>query len=107
MKLPESLIVGTRRVTITGMENWISNEFDGLFVGQANEIKLNLNLQSHYLLEVLWHEIKHAIHAAYTLDDQDDEERIVSVTATAEIIVLRDNPELLKFMVETLKAPTK
>lgn len=107
MKLPESLIVGTKRIAILDMESIVSSELDGLFRAVDSTIRVNMNLQSHYLLEVLWHEIKHAIHAAYTLEDSDDEERTVSVSATAEIMLLRDNPELLKFIVETLKAPTK
>ena len=73
MKLPESLMVGNKRITIHGMEGIVSNELDGLFRPFDNTIRVNLELQSHYLLEVLWHEIKHAIHAVYTLDDRDDE----------------------------------
>lgn len=53
-------------------------------------------------IDTLLHEVGHAIWWAYMLQDDDKQERIVGLTATAWTQIYRDNPELLAWIAETL-----
>lgn len=52
--------------------------------------------------DTLIHEILHAVYWAYTINEQDNEERTVSMIATALVQVFRDNPDLLRFVRKAL-----
>ena len=52
--------------------------------------------------DTLLHEAGHAIYATYALADEDKEERIVAVFATAWAQVFRDNPWLLGWLARSL-----
>lgn len=58
------------------------------------------NRRPQDVAETLLHETLHAIWHTHKLQDGDDEERIVSVTAAALAQVLRDNPLLRQFLNE-------
>lgn len=49
--------------------------------------------------ETLWHELKHICWRVAGLDDKhEDEERAIRGTSPWEILILRDNPKLVEFL---------
>lgn len=74
----------------------------GEFCAADQSIAIDITLKPFKLVSTLIHEINHAIFWAYHLEDKDEEERIVSVFATAWTQVYRDNPDLLAFISKNL-----
>lgn len=67
-------------------------------------IRIQENIpQTTKALESLLHEISHAIWWVYRLNDDDKEERIVSVMGMAWTQVYRDNPWLIEWIAESMK----
>lgn len=54
-------------------------------------------------LDTLIHEIFHAIFFTYGIEEDDNEERTVAALGTAWVQVLRDNPELRKYIERCVK----
>jgi len=51
--------------------------------------------------DTLWHEVKHTVYALVGGFPADtDEEEIILLTASIELMVLRDNPALVAFLLE-------
>jgi hypothetical protein len=65
-------------------------------------ITLNPRLCYGSLAETLWHEIKHAVCRVIGIPDGDalKEEPWVNMTSGMEWTVLRENPELVAFLLE-------
>lgn len=63
------------------------------------EIVLDPRQAPCQLRETLWHEIKHAV-ASLSRFDQDEEEDMIARMAPWELLVLRDNPTLVAFLLE-------
>ena len=53
-------------------------------------------------LDTLLHEIFHAVYLLYGLEEEDKEERIVTLMGIGFTQVLRDNPKVLKYINEVL-----
>lgn len=100
MKLPNKVKVACFDIDI---EDWHHRTAtaDGNF-GTFSPIELKIRIDTScnpiMICEVLQHEILHAIYWAYVIDDKDNEERIVSVMATALIQVYRDNPDIMDYI---------
>ena len=100
MKLPNKVRVACFDIEI---EEWDHRNAtaDGNFgTFSCIELKIRIDTTCHPIMiaEVLQHEILHAIYWAYVIKDKDEEERIVSVMATALVQVYRDNPEIMKYI---------
>ncbi len=54
-------------------------------------------------VETFIHEILHAVYYEYGIQDEDEEERIVTALATGFSQVIKDNPELLKYLTRVPK----
>jgi hypothetical protein len=75
----------------------------GEFSACEGQIALQLDMPSSAkAAETLLHEAGHAIYATFALAEDDKEERIVSVFATAWAQVLRDNPWLFPWLERSL-----
>lgn len=108
-KLPASVRVAAFDFTI---ETWhpmgaAANRRYGEFSSMEGVIRVDPQAGRVKTLHTLIHEILHACYWAYTIDEKDDEERTVSLMATALVQVLRDNPDLLRFVTESLQPPTE
>jgi len=68
-------------------------------------IELAADLNRGQALEVLLHEILHAIFHVFVIKDEDKEERTVSILGTALACVFQDNPELIKHYLPLLACP--
>lgn len=107
MNFPDSILVGNQKITIADMPESQTDQFNGLYSGNRYLIEVNMALQSHFLVEVLLHEINHAIYYVYNVSDSDDEERIVSIMSAGLTQVMRDNPQIFEYMHKLLSKPPK
>jgi hypothetical protein len=81
-------------------------EVFGEFSCVEQSISIDTSVSEMQILDTLIHEVMHAIYWIYSLDDSDEEERIVSVMATAWTQIYRDNPEILNFISKTIEKNT-
>lgn len=68
-------------------------------------IRVQDNLPPALTAEKLLHEILHGAYDAWDIDPEWDEERTVSALARALTAILRDNPEVVKWLVRKVKGP--
>lgn len=54
-------------------------------------------------VDTVLHEVNHAIYWAYGVDDEDKEERVVAIFATAWTQVFQDNPALMAWVAKWTK----
>jgi len=78
----------------------------GEFSAMENCIRVDPNADRIKVLDTLLHEINHAVFWAYNIDDKDDEERTVGHMASAWTQIYRDNPDLLRFISESVMPET-
>jgi len=104
VNFPSSVQVGLYEYNIIIGEPFHANDLYGITTHSDLRIIIYPTGQDLVDLDTLWHEIKHAIWHMINLQDTDDEERIVRATATAELKVLQDNPDLLELFCNTLFA---
>lgn len=104
VKLPEKVKVACFDITIEAWTHHKASENArfGEFSALTLTIRIDNSLSDIKKVDTLLHEINHAIYWAYSMDDNDKEERIVGTFATAWTQVYRDNPELLKFIGDSL-----
>jgi hypothetical protein len=103
--LPRSLKVGPFDFGIEKLcaQRAIGKECFGEFSPSEGQIALQLDMPSPVkAADTLLHEAGHAIYATYALSDEDREERIVTVFATAWAQVFRDNAWLLAWLARAL-----
>jgi len=74
----------------------------GEFSSHLLEIKIDMSASDGRVLDILLHEIYHAVYWAYDIQDEDKEERIVNVFSTAMNQVYLDNPDLLRYINESV-----
>lgn len=91
-EVADSVLVGNYQI---GVVYCNVDDGHGDFDCKKLEIRISDLLSGTALLEVLMHEIIHAIYWAYSIDDKDKEERVVSLIGTGVAQVLRDNPNLV------------
>jgi hypothetical protein len=81
-------------------------QLDGLHVGGPTNYVILIDSQvkdKHRHCEVVLHEVFHACWQVMSLTDDDKEEDVVTALARALTMVLRDNPDLLKYINRSLK----
>lgn len=74
----------------------------GDFSAMDSRIRCDPNAGRIKLLDTLLHEILHGIWWAYGIHDNDGEERTVGTLSTALTQIFRDNPDLLRFIHESV-----
>jgi hypothetical protein len=115
--LPERVWVGTYEVPIEVVlpDDEILDGGDGIFVFDEAEfgIYISGSLDTRKFLEIVWHEITHAIHWDREVDDkiealvddgkdEDIEEEITKVQGIAWTQFLLDNPKFQRWLTFTL-----
>jgi hypothetical protein len=104
-KLPASIRVGPLDLRL---EKWSQHAARGVSAwGEMSACEFVIRIQDNIPLpakavDTLLHEIGHAICWIYKIADDDKEERIVSIMATAWTQVYRDNLWLLEWIKEAL-----
>jgi hypothetical protein len=105
--LPASIKVGPFRYRVVC--DW--QEFANLGSGpdlwgechhKVETIYLNPRLAGTALAETLWHEVKHVVYRAAGIEDDKEmtEEQAVNTASPMELAVLRENPELVRFLLD-------
>lgn len=102
---PKTVRVGPYQVSVIVESSHWANANQRF--GEFSACEMCIRLQPEFacvtkLVDTLLHEILHAIHWAYRIEDEDKEERIVSTTATALTQVLLDNRELATWLSDLL-----
>lgn len=77
----------------------------GIFSSYTMTIKVDCSVPTCKVLDTFLHEIFHAIYWAYSIEDEDKEERIVNCLGTAWAQVLRDNPLLVEWLSAVTSGP--
>jgi hypothetical protein len=95
MKKLDPVLIGNHTITF---EFTHMDDRHGDFCSKQLLIRLSDKLEGWGLIETLIHEISHAIYWSFSMSDDDEEERNVSVYATGITQVIRDNPHLIKFI---------
>ena len=94
--VPSSVKVGPFTVTVELCE--LPEDRDGEFDAAAQHIRLRATVPATYLRYLLLHEVIHAVAFAYGFDE-DDEEAAASRLGFGLLQVIRDNEELVRFLV--------
>ncbi len=106
MKIPSSVIVGPYDIKIGELDPSESEQHYGMFNSQKMEIRLCKEFSSpQRAADTLLHETIHAIfHVAnITTASPEEEERLVTSLSTQICAVVRQNPDLIKFLQASLK----
>lgn len=106
-QLPESLRVGAfdfKIVEFTPMGAASARRY-GEFSAMEGLIRIDPQAGRIKTLDTLLHELLHAIYWTWNIHDTDDEERTVASMSTGLTQVIRDNPDLLRFILESIKTP--
>ena len=86
---------------------WLNkDECYGLHDQNNKTIELSTSCVHKNMVETFLHEILHAIYTEYEISSQDDEEKTVSLMSKGLLNTLVDNPDLIDYLVKTLK-PTE
>lgn len=97
--LPKQIRVGPFDIRVE-VKDKVTDEDDlGLCV--YSELLMQLRAEqasAPFALDTLLHEVSHMIYRTFALAKGNDEEQIVSALATGWTQVLRDNPELAKWI---------
>lgn len=92
-------------VVTTSMAEATAEHRLGSFSALQNRIAITPDADRMKVLDTLLHEILHAAWWAYGVRDSDDEERTVATLSTALTQIFRDNPDLLRFIGESVRDP--
>jgi hypothetical protein len=78
----------------------------GEFSSMEGVIRIDPQAGRIKTLDTVIHELLHAVYWSYNIAGSDDEERTVATMSTGLTQVLRDNPDLRRFIEESLQEPT-
>lgn len=98
--MPRRVVVGSRIYRIVDMDDlYVSRSKRQGEVNFAHgEIAIWGHLRGPSVAETLLHELFHCCYYSGDLEDDDTEEKTVSVLSHQMIQVMRDNPELIRWM---------
>ena len=100
MKPPSSIKVGYAEFAVRPFS--LDLDADGGMYGRFSRasclIEYHPRQHREHELDTLLHEVLHACWAQAALNDEDDEERIITGLSNTLTQVLKDNPEFLKWI---------
>lgn len=104
-KFPRSVKILGKAYTIAGDKDLIEDgTASGLCKPWKCSIRIGTDADIQQQRDTVLHEVFHAIFSETGLTqdfkDDDDEEKIVRRMATATLAILRENPRLVKFLLE-------
>ena len=105
--LPSEVKIGCHVYAIKSIDPELANALKvaGRCMPDCGVIELAADLNRGQALEVLLHEILHAIFHVFVIEDEDKGERTVSILGTALAWVFQDNPEFIKLYLPLLACP--
>lgn len=104
LTIPKEILIGPYRVTVGPLpEELVRQGISGDY--EKRHIRIALELESPaYILDTLLHEIIHAIHIIYEVD-QENEEQLTVITATTLVATLLHTPDLLRYINDVFRSP--
>jgi hypothetical protein len=96
-KYPESITINDNMFTVHLLPPDTDDVY-GRTLRFAQRIYLNPQMSSSSAADTLLHETIHALYTVLNLDDKQDEETVCNVLGIWLPIVLRQNPNLLEFI---------
>lgn len=99
MSLPSEVRVGGFTYKVYERSDFVKNQ--GAFGTCDNDLSIIMigrDLTKAMQLNTLIHEIFHAIYYVYSIQDNDEEERVVNTFANGWHQVLNDNPQLVNYI---------
>ena len=100
MSLPTSIRVGPHDVPVFYKPRLEDEDegsvVSGLFFVEDFHIEIRQGLKGSRMAEVLMHEVLHAVHSNTRFTDDEDEERAVTILASALTQLAKDNPEFIR-----------
>jgi hypothetical protein len=108
--LPSTVRVGPFDVAFEITNGNVSGDEEEKIVGDFNQLEMLVRVKDKFRtapqhVEVVIHELLHAMWLVWNLKDGDPEERIVGSYAVALTQCFRDNPRLLAWIDEMLGEP--
>lgn len=102
MKLIKKLKIGYKDYDVYELDPVHANELEisGDCLHAENRIRVLMANNDWETLNTLVHESFHGIWHVYGMQDGDNEERIVNTMANGFINIIRDNPELVRTIIE-------
>lgn len=105
-KIPKTLKVGHRIVTIE-FKDIADDGFNGRFMASSATISLAKDLKGVHLVQVLLHELNHAIIHTYidnntSYYDRVSEEMFVDQQSKGLVQIIRDNPKFMPWVMEQI-----
>lgn len=105
--MPETVTVGPFEYEVVcDIERWNEEQQDagvmGLTLSQKLRIMIKPGLIAAQSADTLWHEVKHAIVDLFDHSDHDayDQEEWITKMTSLELMVLRENPDLVDYLLE-------
>jgi hypothetical protein len=114
MEVPKKIKIGAQWYRVeerkTGDDGMLSDATSAYTLAERNLIVLSADLAESNKRQVLVHEILHAIHNVLgsstkptkSADFADWEHHFISAYESGLLMVLQDNPELVKYLVEAV-----
>lgn len=103
MQFPEKIKLGAHEVSVSEMstEDCIGEQRSGMFAPTRLAIQVHVAKRPPSVVsETLIHELLHAIYYDRNIQDDDDEERTVTLMAGGLATLFRDNPHLVDWIAE-------
>lgn len=102
--LPPSIRVGPHDIRFATLGAAEARKNYGTFVPAEQEIRLHQEYASGSMaVDTVLHELVHAIFAVGTVQVEQGEEHVVSALATYLAQIVRDNPEFVTWLAQTVK----
>lgn len=106
-KLPKSVRIGPYDLDLRVVEKMEGDDDWGSFIAhQGIEVRAE-QPNDIFALDTVLHEVMHAIYEGALLEAGDKEERVVAAMASGMVQVVRDNPDLVKWMIKAAKCYTE
>lgn len=103
-KPPKKIKIGPYDYAVVILDKSEARGNYGAFVSEDQEIRLRDSFRSpHMMADTLLHEVLHGVWFVHGIVARDGEERIIGQMATGLTQVLRDNPDLVAFLRDSLK----
>ena len=110
VNLPSTVRIGPFDVAFEIKRGDVGEDGEDKIVGYFNQLEMLVRIKDKFRtppqhVEVVIHELLHAMWMVWGLQDGDAEERVVGAFAVALTQCLRDNPQLVAWIDERLGEP--
>jgi hypothetical protein len=103
--LPDMIKVGPYDMRVDKLDKLDGTDDFGEYDHNASVLRFKRSQPTaQFAVDTVLHEVNHALFSMFALAGADDEERIVCCMSTGMTMVLRANPDLVKWIGATLSS---